>query len=74
MVHVLKSLEYLLFHVGIQVTFWILTVICENVLASDAYLAATEGYGFVFTVAGMVPALNAGIWVFFVLYKTTENV
>ena len=55
-------------------TFWIITVVGENILASDAYLAATEGYSLVFTVAGMVSALNAGILVFFVLYKTTESV
>ena len=53
---------------------WIFTVIAENVLSSDAYLAATQGYPLLFTVAGMVPALNAVLLVVFVLYETTERV
>ena len=57
-----------------QVTFWIITVIAENVLASDDHLTATDGYSLLFAVAGVVPALNAGFLVFFVLYKTTEKV
>ena len=54
-------------------TFWIIIVIGENAYPY-AYLAVTGGHPVLFTVAGAVPALNAGILVFFVLYRTTENV